>query len=375
MATSDSPLSVPDVTLAVARALGAANAGGTPALSWSAPDGLGDNKRIIIETDGTYDFGQGPDPSFTYYMDLDQYSEGDPVQSADTFDSNGGGYVYDNGMGLIRGKSVGAGNTPNGNLRGVFRKLNPSALNGAELFREVFFTYTQRIPNDINFTGPGNQKPFWIMLGNRGDNFNFPAPDGTEGHDLYVIGATGGGGWGDTVLAGNNGEPMPKAGGWTLGSFATDQWFCKAKPEPNHHDAPDDYYVSRTTLSTGTDFVRGASSGPFDQTPDRQSIYQAFAWDRVKVLGYYNAVNDRTTETYQSGIYLAAGPNAWAHVDLCDSANEAATSKRVIAKPVSWTNNRIEVVLNAGNVDLSAEGVLQIRKGNGELLSVSIGGV
>lgn len=59
MATSDSPLSVPDVTLAVARG---SSGGGTGALAYSAPNGLADGQLITLTTDGSegWDFGSAP---------------------------------------------------------------------------------------------------------------------------------------------------------------------------------------------------------------------------------------------------------------------------------------------------------------------------
>lgn len=58
MATSDSPLSVPNITLAVARPAGD---GGTSALNWSALDGSTSNgSRLRISSDGTYAIGTKP---------------------------------------------------------------------------------------------------------------------------------------------------------------------------------------------------------------------------------------------------------------------------------------------------------------------------
>jgi hypothetical protein len=136
--------------------------------------------------------------------------------------------------------------------------------------------------------------------------------------------------------------------------------------------APDDYYCSRTGTSIGTSYVRGAPSTPLDDRAERLDIYQAFAWDRVKLPGYANNVNDRYQQLHYSAPYAAFGPNAWAHIDLCDNIDEGLAGKRVIAKPVAWSSNRIEVILNAGDVDIGTEGVLQIRLGNGTLLPLSL---
>ena len=366
-----------DIGLEIAGVAASANvlSGGSSALSWSAPNGLADGQTLIVETDGTHDFGSGPNPAHIYYPSWEDYEVDANVEASVNYElktTTSDRAVLDQGYGLIQGRSVGRGNVPGSYLTGEVAVDEPGALNGKMLFTEVFLTYCLRIPNDVDLLdGPGNQKPAWLMLGDRGDNFNYPYPNGKEGHDLYIIGATGQGPWGSTVINGNNGSGMPKPEGWTLGGFNVDQWFCRLN-ESDAMLAPDDYYCSRTGTSIGTPSVRGAPSTPMDTAADRREVYQAFAWDRIKLPGYMNNVNDRQQQVHYSAPYAAFGPNAWAHIDLCDDTDESLAGKRVIAKPVTWASNRIEVVLNAGNVDIGTEGVLQIRLGNGTLLPLSL---
>lgn len=374
--TSDSPASVLS-SRALSLALGQGGGGiegGTAALSWRAPNGLADGNTLIIETDGSYNFGNGP--QYWFWPGFEGYSAGDSVGNDSYYQVTKSSPIIDSGYGLIGGKSVTAYNnagTP-ADYKATFSVPDASALNGKKVFQEVFFTYTQRVPNDTELAGPGNQKPAWLMLGDRGDNFDYPAPDGSEGHDLYVINATGGGPWGSAQIAGNHGSSVPSPSGWTIGGFNTDQFFCKLNAA-DPLAAPDDYYASRTGTSFGTASVRGSPNTPLDTDPGHVALYQAFGWDRVKLPAYYDDRSGvRPQIVHQSANYAAFGQNAWAHVDLCDSADEGLAGKRVIARPVSWVPNRIEVVLNAGHVDIHNEGVLQIRLGNGTLLPLSLVG-
>jgi len=356
----------PDVSLNVAAVAVSGLSGGTSALSWSAPDGLADGQTLIVETDGAYDFGSGP--QYYYYPALEDYAGGELMQDSPYYEVTAASNVLNQGYGLINGRSVAAeGVTGASSLRGQFRIPDVNGLNGAFEFQEVFFKYTVRVANDTEIAGAGNHKNFWLMLGGRGDNFSYPNPDGKEGHDQYAMGHSSHESWGTWYINGNNGNGTPAPNVWNMGQFNTDQYYAKVNAA-NPLGAPDDYYAARTGLTYGTEFERGSSVTPLDDDPDRESIYQYFGWDRIKMPGYFATDG----ETHHSAQYAACGTNAWAHIDLCDSSDEALSKKSVIAKPVSWASTRIEVILNAGDVDIGTEGVLQIRLGNGTLLPLSL---
>lgn len=347
------------------------------ALSWEAPEGLGDNKLLIIRTNGTHNFGGSPDYSLSVYEDFRGYADGDDYNPTHLPNfQNDISKVYETGSIISgNGSAYGPGYSKQ-RIDLIFD--DPDALNGKKFFREMFVTWSLRCPDDIALGGVGNMKPGWVMLGDRGDNFGYPPPEGKEGHDIYIMGTPGNTN-GHLVINGNNGSEQAKPdGGWTMGEVNIDQWHCKMNPE-DPWGTPLQCYSARTAIGRGTNQTSEIMGTPLDTATSRREAYESFgadAWDRMKWPAWFRnhtQPEQHGQTVFSSDYYACMGENSLAHVRLTDAENVTDCQRSIIARPISWSPTEIRVRLNQGNLANLNQGYLHIRTGTNQLIVLPLG--
>lgn len=114
-----------------------AASGGTPALAWSAPQGLSDGNTITIMTDGTYPLGTRTNPTQKFFLvGAEAWDEGTPINMSTE-------------LAALDGDSITSSN--------AFHSMNMVAATGARAGR-VDFAYESRLDGQV-FGGPTAAAP------------------------------------------------------------------------------------------------------------------------------------------------------------------------------------------------------------------------
>jgi len=81
------------------------------------------------------------------------------------------------------------------------------------------------------------------------------------------------------------------------------------------------------------------------RTTDRPNIHTQFYFDQVS-----NGTGPGPLYVYYDNIYI---DNTWARVMLCDTPTWSACTKPEVQIPVTWSDSKIEAVVNYGDLDVS----------------------
>lgn len=410
--------------------------GGTPALAWEFPNGIGDNKRLIITTDGTHDFGPGPDPDHVYYEDFRDETVGTAynVGKSDMLTSQriDGGPEINDEVTLMGGKSY---RTRNANgARNAYEVALPDAdaSDGKMLHSEFMVKYSMRIINDVNSSGEivlPNMKPVWSGLGDGGRG-SITGPE--DGNDIVLLGSPGGSGAAQ-LIGGNSteydtGSPAPRS--WGGAKWNTNTVWFRMTNTQDRPDYTERMMVWRSYQDGGSRFLGEVEEGTkqiLKTTPGHPTIWdktityntgdkvwdsspgqsgrnyisdkdnntgneppksgdefwtnegkafapgQPVAWNSHIVGGFFqNKGASEADAMYFDGVLIQMGDNALAHTFLGDNWEMETVEREVVAEPVSWSSDRIEVNVNLGHLTQIEGSTLHIQKANEEHLALRL---
>lgn len=367
MATSDSPLSVPDVTLAVARGASSAPAltGGTPALSYSIAE-LSRDAEVTISTDGTHDFGAvGPE-----LIMLADVSEG-------SWSPSFGAGVTDNSISTLTVGDVSA--LPGGKGIVMGSTGTDVASSGMPNARIAHGPKTRMFTSRSRYFPPANRdrmisslvaaqvdcqvKPIWHLTdqGTTGVDTDFFLVSNEKwffGSDKFQ----------DVIFFSTNmtaqGIYPPAVGGGTnkLPSLGLE----------NNNAPVDSVYVSETLWDLGSAFdnttkdnylwstvyTQDGSGRVVTETSDDLLYSDDLANDLVPtnfaypgyVRGYRSSANE---EAYEAEVYVAAGQGAACRVAITDNQDIFSATKVTYLEVASWNSSLIKTKLRGGWFDIN----------------------
>ncbi len=422
---------------------GEGTSGGTNALSWSAPDGLAVGNRLIIETDGTYDLGTGPD--YWFFEDFGDLSEGSYPTStnsagvtAEQTREDAPNAVRTNASLLedafSRDRALSA--WTDGAGRNAFSVYVPDAggPNGKKLFTEWYASYALRHVGDLRASDGepylGNSKPIWLVLGG---GFSGAAETADAGNDMVLYSNSGGldGGTLD-AFSGNNtpGGGVGNPRQWNFDEWNVDSGYARLinpGTRQTHEQvvwgartAVSDYrrlisrgiqtsdtilktqqgaaeYDSGTTYNTGDvvwhpgiggqsgknwrSLIDNNTTSPADETGDWADEGLAYpqgqpaAWDEIRVSGYFdNRLGSDIQESIMDHVQINIGANSFSRVMLTDARNYDVATKETACKPISWTNNKIEVEIRQGLLDAIDGAAVQVALPDLSFLNLRLSG-
>ncbi len=237
----------------------------------------------------------------------------------------------------------------------VFGVKDSSGFHGLEPFQEIYFSYSVKDLREFpgrngtndSFSDISSTKDAWLMLGNRGDNTSLTAPDGNQGHDLYVPAWTGSG----FNIAGNQTRMSPAfwqneiTNRWSFSGWNTK--FFHAALNPN-----DPYGEARGFFGFVNEngYFMNHRAGNFmsNQEHDGVSPY----WDRIKFIAWLRT-DDRDVKRVMDNVYVAIGSNANARVVVADRPNLNVASEVHHLLPLHWSDS--EIVLDVGAANLPSD--------------------
>lgn len=256
------------------------------------------------------------------------YTGSTPITNSGGVDGNQSALVLD---------SDNTGRTPM--VAGI---ADPSQPRGLKLFQEVFFQvdikdlgyFPGRDGTADTFSTESSAKDVWMMLGPRGDNTSYSK---TDGHDLIIPTWTGGG----FSVGGNETRMSPSYwqkglnGDWAFQDWNQITFHARLDPANPYGDVIAGIFGY--TNNSGTVFNPRAGNFMSDQTAD--GIQEA-AWDRLKIGGWYRAGGDNR-KRIMDNVYVAVGDNAAARVEIANSKDYFAATRRYILPHQVWSSGRI----------------------------------
>lgn len=240
---------------------------------------------------------------------------------------------------------------------------------------EFFVAYSVLVPPGTTFPGssaPGTLpsistwKAFWI----------FDGPSGFSGKgesDLWLPAWSGY--W---QIGGNSGAVLKNLG--PLGDwFSFRNWnrfavWAKASPGAPVN-SPGTIFVQATSLDRGHSESTWSDRSPFQGPTAFGNPSSSGRWDRFTVPGWYgNGDNTHNQMTYDD-IYVAAGPNAAARIEIGDAPTYKASRTLAISTPQTWGDSQIVFTLRAGPfTDFSHAYLYVIDAGNNVSKGYALGG-
>ncbi|MDX1558670.1 MAG: hypothetical protein R3193_07180 [Marinobacter sp.] len=354
MATSDAPLSVPDVTLAVSR--GASSVGGLTADGVSGT--LANDSTITIAALGGESFGGGPQIA---NMEDFRGGEGKHLQlianaderlAGDYYDIGGGSKYYTNDSHSGSASAIWISNTPEEGANTLGLRMTTDPNNdpddpAQDFYQDVFVSYWMRTPgpylpfgqNEVTHPGPkifpsgSNWKMAWLMQGRDGITAGQGAWDNDVVLPTFVTTAR---------CTGNNGGQRIDRLRVEFGNLGSDQdWW-----EWDYWQRLS-FWLSDT--NSGQFFIQKVSPGPngyfSGSGPLENPLNAAGAGNGMNAMnidGWKRDIADGTL-ILADDIYWAVGPNCAARVEIGDSDVYEQCSELSICRVDSWSDTEIAV--------------------------------
>lgn len=336
---------IPFPWLGVAGASGAS--GGTAALGWSAPNGLSDDASITITTDGTYNFGSGP--TIVLYDDFREQVDGATHSTSaqiGTWNAASGKVFVDANLPKSRGMRV----------VGVSGQLTSKVT--FPLTSEYFFSALLYVPagdkfpvaSSVNaFPTTSDLKSFWALYGAGADSdstepdhvwvpytgskfYNVASNDSLGGLSTYD--QSGNVGWGSLT---NTPDP-------TWHNLLLIEGWCKG----NGTSAGDGMFLA---VPAGLGMIKKQYNSKAWFNTDHQSAGK-MSIGQINMVGYV-----RSSASYSgpgshnfvmSNVYVAAGSNACARVEIGDNAAYTSCTRLSLCTVSSWGASSITATLREG---------------------------
>jgi len=215
--------------------------------------------------------------------------------------------------------------------------------------RNVFISWWLYLPSSSNYPGEGNASGInWKQMWLQGSS--------TSDDDLVLPSRISS--W---LINGNEGDPG-YAKYMTL-NFTKGQWKRIW------------VWLKGSTSSTSNDgevkFWELTNSGVMQRVNDTgvNTLKAGGAWEKVRPNGYGRTTSNCLTS--YDDIYIAAGPNAQARVEIGNSSVYANSTKLSILTPTSWSDGSIVAKVNTGPFKTGDSAYLYVFKADGSLSSTS----
>lgn len=320
MATSDSPLSVPDVTLAVARA-GAAGALGS---AQGVTGNIADGEQITIQSLSGESFGING-PNVVIYHDG---RNGVLDQSLQTSDAANGSWATASGNALYKS---------GGRVRPLALQITaPDARDARSRVEfspadELYLSVWQKFDQDPA-TFSASFKTMWLLDG----------PGDADRYDLVLLTKT------NTTtrwaVAGNVGGVVDE----TPDGFLSENLWTRASFWLKDNGASEmGYWCQLLNTDNGQD----TQNGPND--PGHLMFQRSLlstSVDRINIMGHVNDNSGGFSVTLlMDGLYIASGPNCRARVEITDTENyaDATMTEAFHCIPDSWSDTQIIATVRA----------------------------
>ena len=226
---------------------------------------------------------------------------------------------------------------------GSFTKLLPAPTT------EVYATYAISVPPGTTFPGASTPNTLPARLSSLKGLWLSDGPDGIFGRGLSDIWFPGWAGY--WQVAGNSGAILKNIGPvspW----FSFKTWnrisvWLKADPgAPVTHAGT--IFVQTTNPDTGHLENNWTDRSPFAGPTAFGNPPSSGKWDRFMLPGWWgNGDNTRNQMTYDD-VYVAAGPNAAARVEIGDASTYKRSRILAISTPQAWNDKEVTVTLRAG---------------------------
>jgi len=213
---------------------------------------------------------------------------------------------------------------------------------------EFFVAYSFFVPPGTTFPGastPGTLPPFssWKAF------WMFDGPTGFTGKGQADLWAPAWAGF--WQLGGNSGAVLKNLG--PLGDwFSFKNWnrfavWAKANASAPVR-SPGTIFVQATSLDKGHSESTWSDRSPFQGPTAFNNPPSSGKWDRFTVPGWYGSGDNTHNQMTYDDIYVAAGPNAAARVEIGDAPTYKGSRTLAISTPQTWSDDKIVFTLRAG---------------------------
>jgi hypothetical protein len=235
----------------------------------------------------------------------------------------------------------------NGNAQASFMKVLPSSVT------EFFVSYAFYVPPGTTFPGasePGtlpaisSWKGLWLYDGPEGFKGNGKSDIciPTWAHPFYLAGNSG-----NVVDSGDLGRGINSPKWFSFTDWNRLTVWMKADPSAAV-TRPGTIFVQATNLDRGHFEHTWTDRSPFQGPTAYDNKMSSGKWDRFTVPGWWgNGDNTHNQMTYDD-VYVAAGPNAAARIEIGDAPTYTASRNLAISTPKTWSDGSIAFVVRAG---------------------------
>ena len=236
------------------------------------------------------------------------------------------------------------------------RQITPSGhVNNGKTFgeySEVFVSSRAYVPDGYRFPRADADeampaisalKHHWLMYGPKGY--------GTEGHDVFGPGWTGGGWMPVTTNKSKDyvfqvwGDP-----GWEWDKPVRWTHWIKGDPQNNLENTRGYFQGITSTQQKEWHWDSSNMDGKSWFGPQFEAEGMPYAFDRLSIVGYFRTGNSYPQDNYViDDVYLAVGPNSAARVEIGNNEVYSSCTKMAIGTPTSWSSTQIGFTVREGS--------------------------